>query len=60
MKRSFDVRVKVTVFSAYAGPSAIYSMHKAQLLCIFVGTTAFCMRFHEIPTPRDFHSIALF
>ena len=41
MKRSFDVLVKVTVFSAYACPSSIYIMQKAQLLCIFVGATAF-------------------
>ena len=61
MKRSFDVLVKVTVFSAYAGPSAIYIMQKAQLLCIFVGATAFWRRVHEIsPPPRDFPSIALF
>ena len=51
MKRSFDVLVKVKVFSAYAGPSAIYIMQKAQLLCIFGGATAFCRLFHEIPPP---------
>lgn len=40
-RRIFDVLVKATVFSAYAGPSAIYSMQKAPLLFIFVGATSF-------------------
>ena len=61
MKRSFDVLVKVTVFSAYAGPSAIYIMQKAQLLCIFVGAPLFEGEFMRFPPPpRDFPSIALF
>jgi len=34
-----------------SGPSAIYSMQKAQLLFIFVGATAFGRRFYEISPP---------
>lgn len=51
MKRSFDVLVKVTVFSAYADPSAIYIMQKAQLLCIFVGAPLVEGEFMRFPPP---------